>query len=174
MPRTARIAPGGVIFHVINRGNARSEIFAKERDFAAFELILVEALRRYRVRLLGYCFMHNHWHLVLLPEKDGELGRFMQWLTVTHVRRWHEHRGTGGSGHVYQGTYKSFPVQDDEHFLIALAYVERNAVRAKLVRRAQDWRWCSAWAVEHANEDATKDAAEMLSPWPVPRPRNWI
>lgn len=170
MPRAARIAPGGVIFHVINRGNARSDIFGKEQDFAAFEAILAEALRRYRVKLLGYCFMHNHWHLVLLPEKDRELARIMQWLTVTHVRRWHEHRGTGGSGHVYQGTYKSFPIQDDEHLLIVLAYVERNALRARLVKRAQDWRWCSLWAAEQAKDGAT----EMLSEWPVTRPRNWV
>ena len=169
MPRTARIAPGGVIFHVLNRGNARGDIFAKEKDFAAFEAILAEALQRYRVRLLGYCLMHNHWHLVLLPETDGELGRFMQWLTVTHVRRWHAHRGSGGSGHVYQGTYKSFPIQADEHLLIVLAYVERNPLRAAMVKRAEQWRWCSLWARERGPDGP----ARMLSDGPVDRPRDW-
>jgi putative transposase len=174
MPRTARIAPGGVIFHVINRGNARNDIFASEQDFAAFEAILAEALRRYRVKLLGYCLMHNHWHLLLLPQRDGELGRFMQWLTVTHVRRWHQHRGSVGSGHLYQGSYKSFPVQADEHFLIVLAYIERNALRAGLVKRAERWRWCSLWAREHRTQPANPGPDQMLSPWPVDRPRNWL
>jgi len=170
MPRTARIAPGGIIFHVINRGNARGDIFRKEGDFAAFETILFEAVTRYRVRVLGYCLMHNHWHLVLWPQKDGELGRFMQWLTVTHVRRWHEHRGTGGSGHLYQGTYRSFPIQADEHFLMALRYVERNALRAGLVRRAERWRWCSLW-VRKSGEEVLKG---MLQEWPVDRPGDWV
>ena len=152
MPRTARIAPSGIIFHVINRGNAKGKIFSKEADFAAFEEILLEGTKRYRVALLGYCLLHNHWHLVLRPEVEGELGRFMQWVTVTHVRRWHEHRGTGGSGHLYQGTYRSFPVQADEHFLVVMRYVERNALRAGRVKHAQGWRWCSLWVRESGEE----------------------
>ena len=114
--------------------------------------------------------MHNHWHLVLRPEVEGELGRFMQWVTVTHVRRWHEHRGTGGSGHLYQGTYRSFPVQADEHFLIVMRYVERNALRAGLVKRAEDWRWCSLWVRERGDE-AMKG---MLAEWPVDAGRDWV
>src|SRR5438477_12811066 len=113
--------------------------------------------------------MNNHWHLVLCPQKDGELGRFMQWLTVTHVRRWHEHRGSVGSGHLYQGTYKSFPIQADEHLLMVLRYVERNALRAGLVKRAEQWQWCSLWAGEGAGETRA-----MLSEWPVDRPKDWV
>ena len=79
------------------------------------------------------------------PEHDGELGAFMQRLTTTHVRRWHLHRKTVGCGHLYQGTYKSFPIEADEHLLAVLAYVERNALRAGLVERAEDWRWSSLW-----------------------------
>jgi putative transposase len=170
MPRTARIAPAGIIFHVINRGNARGDIFGKDGDFAAFEKILFEGLKRYHVTLLGYCLMDNHWHLVLRPEKERELGRFMQWLTVTHVRRWHEHRGSGGSGHLYQGTYRSFPIQADEHLLMALRYVERNALRAGLVKRAEDWRWCSLWWRERGEEAAR----ERLGEWPVEMPADWV
>ncbi len=83
--------------------------------------------------------------LVLWPRRDGDLSRFMQWLTVVHVRRWHAHRHSGGTGQVYQGRFKSFPIQDDPHFLTVCRYVERNALRAKLVRRAEDWRWGSLW-----------------------------
>lgn len=174
MPRTARIAPGGVVFHVLNRGNARSPIFDDDGDYAAFLQALAEALAAFPgVRLLAYCLMPDHWHLVLWPTRDGELGRFMQRLTVTHVRRWHAHRRSAGGGHVYQGTYKSFPVQRDEHLLVVIRYVERNALRARLVRRAENWRWSSLWTRD-SDEAAAAEAAKLLSEWPVDRPRNWV
>jgi putative transposase len=165
-----------MIFHVLNRGNARSPVFDSEGDYAAFLRVLAQTLSLFPgVRLLAYCLMPNHWHLVLWPTSDGELGRFMQRLTVTHVRRWHEHRRSTGVGHVYQGTYKSFPAQRDEHLLALCRYVERNALRAKLVRKAQDWRWCSLWAGQSAREDpAAAEAASMLAEWPVDRPADWL
>jgi len=107
-----------MIFHVLNRGNDPRQIFDDDGDFAAFERVLEAALDAVPVRLLGYCLMHNHWHLLVWPRGDGQLAAFMQRLTTTHVRRWHRHRGSDGKGHLYQGTYKSFPVQDDRHFLI--------------------------------------------------------
>src|SRR5208337_3088457 len=99
-------------------------------------------------RLLAYCVMPNHWHLIVWPRQDGELSRFVGWLTLTHTQRWHAQRHTRGSGHVYQGRFKSFPVQGDEHFLTACRYVERNALRANLVERAEAWRWCSLAMVQ--------------------------
>ena len=135
MPRAARIAPGGMIFHCLNRGNDRRQIFDDDGDFAGFERVLQATLEVVPVRSLSYCLMPNHWHLVLWPRNDGELGAFMQRLTTTHVRRWHRHRHSDGRGHLYQGTYKSFPVQDDRHFLVMSRYVERNALRAALVER---------------------------------------
>src|SRR5436189_624304 len=107
MPRTARIAPGGYVFHVLNRGNRRERVFDDDGDYAAFERVLAETLLDVPVRLLAYCLMPNHWHLVVWPAADGQLGRFMQRLTVTHVRRWHAHRHTDedGGGHLYQGPY---------------------------------------------------------------------
>ena len=116
MPRTARMTPGGVIFHCLNRGNDRRPIFDNDEDFAAFERVLEATLDAVPVRLLAYCLMPNHWHLLLRPTQDGQLGAFMQRLTTTHVRRWHRLRHSEGHGHLYQGTYKSFPVQDDRHF----------------------------------------------------------
>ena len=141
MPRTARVAPGGYVFHVLNRGNRRCQIFDDDGDYAAFERVLAETLALAPLRLLAYCLMPNHWHLLLWPTADGQLGRFMQRLTVTHARRWHAHRHSEDpGGHLYQGAFKSFPVQDDPHFLTVARYVERNALRAGLVARAQDWR----------------------------------
>ena len=176
MPRTARKAPGGVAFHVLNRGNARSPVFDSPDDYAAFVKVLLETLSAFPgVRLLAFCLMRNHWHLVLWPTSDGQLGRFMQRLTVTHVRRWHEHRRSTGGGHVYQGTYKSFPAQRDEHFLTLCRYVERNALRAKLVRRAENWKWSSLWARENAaSDEAAAEVAAALNDWPVDRPADWL
>lgn len=137
MGRPRRAADGGLIYHVLNRANARLMVFEKEKDYAAWEQVLGEAAARSGTRLLAYCVMPNHWHLVVWPHKDGELSAFTGWLTLTHTQRWHAHRGSRGTGHLYQGRFKSFPVQDDEHFFTVCRYVERNALRANLVARAE-------------------------------------
>ena len=168
MPRHARIAPGGIVYHCLNRGNGRSALFRKPADYDAFERVLAEAMQRFPTRLLAYCLMPNHWHMVLWPDADGQMTRFLRWLTMTHSQRLHAHRGTAGTGHVYQGRFKSFPVQrDDRHLLSVLRYVERNALRASLVTRAQDWRWCSL------RRRAAGDAERLLSDWPIDAPANW-
>ena len=146
MPRPPRAAEGGLIYHALNRANARAALFETDEDYAAFERVLAQAVARHDMRLLAYCVMPNHFHLLLWPRADGDLSRFMRWLTVTHTQRWHAHHRTAGTGHLYQGRFKSFPVQSDEHFLTVCRYVERNALRADLVERAQDWRWGSLWA----------------------------
>ena len=160
-----------MIFHVLNRANARARIFYKEQDYAAFERVMLQTLEKKPMRILGYLIMPNHWHLVLWPERDGELAAFMQRLTVAHVRRWHLHRKSVGCGHLYQGTYKSFPVESDEHLLALLCYVERNALRAGLVERAEDWRWSSLWRWRHP--ELTEDVPPLTA-WPVERPRLWL
>jgi putative transposase len=105
------------------------------------------------------------------PRKDGDLSRFTGWLTLTHTQRWHAHRHTAGSGHLYQGRFKSFPVQTDGHFLILCRYVERNPLRAGLVDRAEEWRWSSL--SRQADEGPGKDRP-VLASWPVERTRNWL
>ena len=159
-----------MVFHVLNRGNARARIFHKDADYLAFERILGEAKERYDMRVLTYCLMPNHWHLVLWPRHEGDLSRFMGWLTLTHTQRWHAQRGTGGTGHVYQGRFKSFPVQADDHFLTVCRYVERNGLRGGLAPRPDTWRWSSLWRREHGSRD---DRA-LLSEWPVRCPRDWL
>ena len=170
MPRTLRAAEAGMIYHVLNRGNGRSRIFHTAGDYQAFERVLAEALKRFpAIELLAYCLMPNHWHLILHPRGDGDLPAFMGWLMVTHVRRHHQAHGTRGGGHLYQGRYKSFPIDtDDLHFLTVARYVEANAHRAKLVRRPREWRWCSL----HARL-LGKNALVPLSDWPVDRPDDW-
>jgi putative transposase len=114
--------------------------------------------------------MPNHWHLLLWPQHDGDMAAFMQRLTITHVRRWQEQRGHAGLGHVYQGRYKSFPVQSDEHFWVVARYVERNALRANLVLQAEEWRWSSLWR----RRQGTADERSLLAAWPIDRPANWL
>ena len=142
MPRTARAAPGGVCTHVINRGNAGNRVFHDATDYRAFLDALTAACVQRSMRILAYCLMPNHFHLVLWPLENGDLGRWMQWLLTTQVRR--HHRRHGSSGHLWQGRFKSFPVQEDKHLLTVLRYVERNPLRAGLVEAAEDWDWSSA------------------------------
>lgn len=171
MPRRARVAPGGYIYHVLNRANGRLRIFRKDGDFIAFERVLAEAAARVPgMRLLGWCLMNNHWHFVVWPREDGELSEFFRWLTLTHVQRWHAAHGTSGTGHLYQGRFKSFPIERDEHLLTVLRYVHRNPLRARIVRRAERWRWGSLW-IEHNGSDEQK---ALLNEWPVERPADWL
>ena len=169
MPRGRRVAPGGYVYHVLNRGVGRRRLFDKPRDYEAFEEILADTLITRPMGICGFCLLPNHWHLVLWPERDGELAAFMQRLTITHVTRWQRHRGKVGEGHLYQGRFKSFPVETDEHFYQVMRYVERNALRAGLVERAEVWRWGSLWRRVHG----TKEQRALLGPWPVPKPRQW-
>ena len=120
------------------------KLFRGRRDHEAFQQCLLDAIQKVPIRVLGYCVMSNHWHLVLWPERDGDLATFMLRLTISHVRRWLIHRGEVGTGHVYQGRYKSFVVQDDDHLSTLCRYVDRNPVRAGLVKSCLDWPWSSA------------------------------
>lgn len=158
------------MYHVLNRANGRQRLFEEDGDYAAFERVLGEAQQRISMRILTYCVMPNHWHLVLWPYRDGDLSRFMNWLTLTHTQRWHAHRQTVGTGHLYQGRFKSFVVQTDEHLLTVCRYVERNALRAGLVERAEAWQWSSLWP--KTDRDAQQQA--LVSEWPVPRPTDWV
>ena len=141
MPRGARNAPGGLVYHVLNRTVARHALFQKDGDYEAFERVFTEALEKHPTRVLAYCIMPNHWHLVLWPSEDGELTAFVRWLTHTHTMRWHAHYHSSGTGHLYQGRFKSFPIEADEHLYTVLRYVERNALRANLVVQAAAWKW---------------------------------
>jgi putative transposase len=170
MPRRARVTPGGLVYHVLNRTVAGLPLFRKEADYEAFERIMIEAHERHPTQILAWCLMRNHWHFLLWPREEGEVTAFVRWLAHTHVMRWHVAHGTVGRGHLYQGRFKSFPVQEDEHFLAACRYVERNALAAGVVDRAEAWRWGSLWA-RRAGSDALK---AILSDWPVERPSHWL
>jgi len=141
MPRTARASVAGTWYHVLNRGNRREVVFHKPADYDAFVKAMSDATARLNVDILGYCVMPNHFHLLMRTNADGDLGRWVRWLLVAHAQRYHRHYHT--TGHVWQGRYKAFPVQDDDHLATVLRYVERNPLRADLVTRAEHWKWSS-------------------------------
>lgn len=143
MPRRARSIAPVTFFHVINRSARKLALFATGRDYRAFLRILREGLERHPMRLLSYCIMSNHWHLVVGPVDPSELSRLLHWVTTTHAVRLHRGRKTTGQGPIYQGRFKSHVVSAAADLVRVCRYVERNALTAKLVRRAQDWPWCS-------------------------------
>jgi REP-associated tyrosine transposase len=138
MGRHPRIAPAGMVFHVLNRAVNRKRLFESRADYEAFVGVLAAAKARCSLRLLSYCVMPNHWHLVVCPGDDRALSAFGHWLTLTHTHRWRASRGTTGQGPIYQGRFKAFPVESDSHFVTVCRYVERNALTASLVERAED------------------------------------
>lgn len=165
-----RIDVGDIVYHVINRANARLQIFTTDKDYQLFEKVLEEAKEKFPMRILAYCIMPNHWHLVLHPATDGDLQIFMRWLSMTHTQRWHSQHKTIGSGHLYQGRYKSFSVQTNEYLLQLFRYVERNALRAKLVKKAEQWKWSSL----HRREKGTAKEKKLLSRWPIDVPHDYL
>lgn len=170
MARPLRVTTPNIIYHVLNRSNARLPIFKKNYDYIAFERTLLEAKKKYPLHILAYCLMPNHWHLVLQPLVEDSLSQFMAWLSLTHTQRWHAHYKAVGYGHLYQGRFKSFPVQKDEHFLQLCRYVERNALRAGLVERAEEWRWSSLYR----RENGSLEDQILLATWPVQPDNNYV
>lgn len=167
MPRRSLGRAHDFVLHVHNRSVRRHQLFFDACDYEAFERVLLQALDRVPVPLLSYCVMPNHWHLVVRPSA-GDLPDFMHWLTGTHAKRWHLAHGSLGTGPVYQDRYGAVPVQTETHLLTLLRYVERNPLRAKLVQRAEDWRWGSLWRRCNFRDDLP------LAAWPVLQPVNWL
>jgi putative transposase len=166
VPRRRPPLSAGLVFHICNRSAKRTRLFLEPSDYAAFERVLIDGLCRFPVALLAYCVMPNHWHLVVRPDTDDALRRFMHWVTMTHARRWQNWRDSTGQGAVYQGRFRAIPVNQDTHFQWVCRYVERNPLRANLVERAEDWEWSSL--------RRRYDAPSWLALWPVPRPDDWI
>jgi len=168
MPRATRQSPGDIVYHVLNRANARQTIFDGASDYRVFEKVLADGLSKIPMRLTGYCLMSNHWHLLLWPYDDGDLSTFMHWVTMTHTQRWHAMHNSVGTGHLYQGRFKSFPVQSESYYLTVLRYIESNPFRAGLVKSSSDWIWSSL----AMRRGVAKDGV-AISDGPVELPDNW-
>jgi putative transposase len=166
MPKRYTRGSGGQIFHVTNRATLGQVLFDTPSSYLLFLHTLKQACERVPMRILAYCLMPNHWHLVLAPYRDGDLSRFMHWLTGTHAKRLRHSTGTVGRGAVYQGPYNADPVEDEAGLYRLLRYVERNPVRARLIERAEGWPWSSA--------TLNPVTRIPLTAWPIPRPKEWL
>jgi putative transposase len=164
MPRTERGGAEEGYFHVLNRGNHRQKLFRQPDEFALFLQLLARSVMKFSVELWGYCLMGNHWHLVVSVHRIKELSRWMHWLTNRHVRMLHAQSAKLGGGHIYQGRYKSFPIQDEGHLWTVLRYVEANPVRARLTKQAEDWPWSSL---------SSQPVTDGLLPAERPPPGRW-
>ena len=167
MPRRTRI-DGPTYFHVLNRSVRRARLFDVPGDYNAFMDALVIAQQRVPMPIVAYCVMPNHFHFVLGPTQTDDLSKFMHRLTVLHSMRWHRFRGTTGTGPVYQGRFRAYPIRDETQFVFVCRYVERNPLRADLVARAEQWQWSSL------GRDRRICDLSLLSPWPIPRPTAWV
>lgn len=168
MPRIARGFREGYHYHILNRGNGKQEIFHDINDYRVFINLIRDAKKRWPINIHAYCLMPNHFHMVLATEDDGNslnLSRFMQWLMTSHVRRHHSFYNT--SGHLWQGRFKSFIIQENEYFLTVLRYIEGNPVRGRLVNSVKDWLWSS-----HLERIGTRKR-EILDVLPVELPVKW-
>lgn len=162
-----RTYSGGTIYHVVNRATQGQLLFRDFGEFLAYERLLARAVRKTGMRVLAYCLMPNHVHLLLWPRRDGDLGRFMQWLSSIHAKELHTWRGTTGRGAIYQAHYRASPVDTERYFYTAARYIECNPVRAGLTARAEDWLWSSA-------SPTSAIQGVELAEWPLPRPHDWL
>jgi putative transposase len=165
MPRTARAIVANYCYHVINRGNRKATVFHEPADYRQFLGLMAQAQRRSPVPMLAACLMPNHIHLVMRPPDGESLSEWVHWVFTTHVRWYHAKHGS--TGRVWQGRFKAFPIQQDHHLLTVMRYVERNALRAQLVERAEDWPWGSLQWRREARP------ALSLAESPVPLPTYW-
>jgi putative transposase len=170
MGRVRRVDVGGRVYHAWNRANFRSRLFPTEAHYQDFLALIEESLHFVPMRILAYSLMPNHWHLVLYPRADGDLSKFLQRITLTHTQRYHAQTRTAGAGHLYQGRYKSLPVETGPPLLTLVRYVERNAKRAGLVKKAEDWPWSSAYARLYG----TEKQKQRLCRWPVAAPKHYV
>lgn len=165
MPRTGRSLLAGGHYHVINRGNNRSTIFVEPADYEAFLWLMARSQRRVELSIFAVCVMPNHFHVVASQRGAQDISRWVHWLLTTHTHR--HHRRYGSSGRVWQGRFKAFPIEQDAHLLTVMRYVERNALRAGLVDRAEDWPWGSlAWR-------EGRGLRALLAVPPVTLPGDW-
>ena len=127
MARKPRVSLGNICYHVLNRGNGRKTVFHKDGDYAAFLKLMKQASERIPMRLLSYCLLPNHFHLVLWPENDGDLSKWMQWLTTAHVRRYPRHYDS--SGHVGPRLARTIQTIQVVPNSIRQPFIDRHAVR---------------------------------------------
>jgi len=137
-----RIIPGE-IYHVVNRGNDKRVIFREEADYEHFMSLLIRGRERAEVTIHGFSLLSTHFHLLAQPMSRDALSAFMHWVTGCYACDLRKNTATVGFGHVFQRRFFSAPVEDHLGWLTVLGYIEANAREAGVVRRAEEWKWCS-------------------------------
>jgi putative transposase len=168
MPRHRRVSPDGFVQHVVNRGDHRETVFFKPGDFRAFLAVVAEVAYHIPMRILAYCIMRNHFHLLLWPYEGADLPFFMQLLMNRHLHRYLHHYPPAAPGHIYQGRYKNSIVHTELDLVKVARYVEANALSAGLVRRAHHYKWSSA------SPYADDPGRPSLADWPIAKPARWL
>jgi putative transposase len=165
MPRPLRAIVANYCYHVLNRANRRAAVFHEPADYAAFISLMAKAQEHEELPILAACLMPNHFHLVVRPTRADSISKWIHWLCTTHVRHYHAKYGT--SGRVWQGPYKACLVQTDQYLLTVMRYVERNALEARIVKRAEDWPWGSLrWrAIGNSTVELTAAPIDLPSYW---------
>lgn len=163
MPRQPRIDIAGEVYHIVNRANGREFVFRTDDDYLSVIQTLEETLGRYPLDIYAFCIMSNHWHFAVRPHEDGDIGRFFGSMTQKVTQRWHTCHNSVGTGHLFQGRFRSFLVQADSYSVQLMKYIEANPLRAGLVARAEDWKWGSLRLRLSAHGSATR----ILAPWPL-------
>jgi putative transposase len=165
MPRKPREIADGFVYHILNRGNFKKVVFHTAYDYRSFLKLMEDGKKNYAIDIFAYCLMPNHFHFVVRPRIADHLSKWMHGLMNTHVQRFRIYYQT--TGHIWQDRYKNFIIQQDEHLLTVLRYVERNPVRANLVPSAIDWPWSSV------KERMKKTSTSMMDIPPIDLPNDW-
>ena len=167
MPRSLRFLPAGCVAHARNRGNDKKCLFDDAREFEQFLEFVAWAKRKCAIRIIAYCLMPNHWHFCLWPAANDAVERFMHLLETKHAIRRRISTATVGHGHIYQDRYKASIVDSETYYWNVMSYVEGNALRAGLVKAAEEWRWSSA-------AERLGRRRELLDDGPFPMPEQWV
>jgi len=141
MSRTARIVIPDLPYHITQRGNYRQDIFEDDEDRLSYLSWIDDYSKKYRLSIIAYCLMDNHVHFIAIPRKEDSLAKV---FSISHMRySQYFNKKKKASGHLWQGRFYSC-VLDEDYLVAALRYVERNPVRAGIVRKPWRWKWSSA------------------------------
>jgi putative transposase len=168
MPRKPRVLEANRVYHVYNRRTDRQRLFPSPRAYDEFLHLLERGRERFGVRICAYCAVETHWHQGIWVREDGAtaVSNYLRWLSACRAIRFRFASDTRGEGHVYQDRFKAPIVNDDQHYLTLVRYIEANPVAAGLVERAEHWPWSSF-------TERISGRRRLLDDGPVSLPSNW-
>ena len=141
MPRNRRILYDNAIYHIVQRGHNKGKLFRKEKDYKVFKGIVRTYKKRYDFDIYHYCIMSNHFHILMRVRKGEDLPKIIQGITQSYS--FYYRKTYDSTGYVYQNRYKSFLIEDDAYLLECGRYIERNPIRANIVKEPSQYHWSS-------------------------------